>query len=172
MSISVSCDTCGSKFTAPDKAAGRKVKCTKCGALLFVPSDASHSSSNSASASSKSGNQAIPIAAKPMARVSSSAAPVAPSQTEREFKECSFCGEDVLAKAKKCKHCGETLDVALRAAEEAKRESRRDRQSINVNQSTYVDVRGAGFNHGLHIVLDIITCGAWIPIHILCWVLR
>jgi hypothetical protein len=34
---------------------------------------------------------------------------------------CPFCAEPIAAAAKKCKHCGETLDVALRAAEEAKR---------------------------------------------------
>lgn len=39
----------------------------------------------------------------------------------RIVEYCPFCGEQVLTTAKKCKHCGETLDVALRAAEEAKR---------------------------------------------------
>ena len=34
---------------------------------------------------------------------------------------CPFCAEPIAAAAKKCKHCGEVLDVALRAAEEAKR---------------------------------------------------
>ena len=29
-------------------------------------------------------------------------------------RECPFCGEEILAKAKKCKHCGEFLDAALR----------------------------------------------------------
>ena len=38
-----------------------------------------------------------------------------------DTKACPFCGEDVKAVAKKCKHCGETIDVALRAAEEAMR---------------------------------------------------
>lgn len=32
------------------------------------------------------------------------------------MKECPFCSEQILASAKKCKHCGEVLDVALRAA--------------------------------------------------------
>ncbi len=28
------------------------------------------------------------------------------------------------------------------------------------------------FNHALHVVLDLITCGFWIPVHILLWVLH
>jgi len=34
------------------------------------------------------------------------------------LKGCPFCGEQVLAHVKKCKHCGEILDAALRAAHE------------------------------------------------------
>lgn len=37
------------------------------------------------------------------------------------MKQCPFCAEDIRAEAKKCKHCGETLDVTLRIAEEARR---------------------------------------------------
>lgn len=39
--------------------------------------------------------------------------------------ECPFCAKDVKATAKKCRHCGETLDIALRRAEEALRASER-----------------------------------------------
>lgn len=42
-------------------------------------------------------------------------APPEISQT-REMKECPYCGEDILAKAKKCKHCGEFLDESMRPA--------------------------------------------------------
>jgi predicted Zn finger-like uncharacterized protein len=40
----------------------------------------------------------------------------------KETKKCDFCGEEVLAIAKKCKHCGEILDPALRQVEELKRQ--------------------------------------------------
>jgi TM2 domain-containing membrane protein YozV len=33
-----------------------------------------------------------------------------------QTKACDFCGETILATAKKCKHCGEILDLALRAS--------------------------------------------------------
>lgn len=38
---------------------------------------------------------------------------------------CPVCDEDISAKAKKCRHCGETLDVPMRIAEEARRASER-----------------------------------------------
>ena len=31
-----------------------------------------------------------------------------------QTKPCPFCGEEILAIAKKCKHCGEFLDDALK----------------------------------------------------------
>ena len=32
-------------------------------------------------------------------------------------KSCPFCGEEILKKAKKCKHCGEILDAKLAKAQ-------------------------------------------------------
>jgi TM2 domain-containing membrane protein YozV len=47
-----------------------------------------------------------------------------PQQAVSEaMQRCPYCSEIVYASAKKCRHCGEILDVALRAAEEAKKAS-------------------------------------------------
>lgn len=27
----------------------------------------------------------------------------------------------------------------------------------------------APFNHTIHIVFDVLSCGAWLPIHLICW---
>ena len=37
MPLSVMCPTCGTKLKAPDSAAGRKAKCSKCGGRFLVP---------------------------------------------------------------------------------------------------------------------------------------
>ena len=36
---------------------------------------------------------------------------------QKDTKACPFCGEQILAVAKKCKHCGEFLDDSIRAAQ-------------------------------------------------------
>jgi len=54
--------------------------------------------------------------------------PVAPTEAT---KPCPFCAERILETAKKCKHCGEFLDVALRAAMEAKQQQQAPVQVIN-----------------------------------------
>jgi DNA-directed RNA polymerase subunit RPC12/RpoP len=86
MPISFRCDGCGAAINAPEKAAGRQAKCPSCSAPVFVPQ--------------------APVSVPP--------AP-APAAQAPEYKSCPYCSEQILAAARKCKHCGELLDPQLRA---------------------------------------------------------
>ena len=90
-----------------------------------------------------------------------------------QIKECPFCSEDVKLNAKKCKHCGETLDVALRAAE--------DSQKSNNSPNVFMNAGGGGgssqiakqnFPHALHFFLAIVTMGMWLIIWIPLYLFR
>ena len=37
MPIEIKCDSCGKRYRAPDKAAGRRVTCKSCGKTIPVP---------------------------------------------------------------------------------------------------------------------------------------
>ncbi len=39
---------------------------------------------------------------------------VVEEETQKQTRECPYCAEIIAQKAKKCKHCGEFLDEALR----------------------------------------------------------
>jgi hypothetical protein len=92
MPITVTCPTCGVLLAAPDNLAGGQVRCPQCQATITVPGDAALA-------------PAIPVQAPSAAA----------------FKTCPFCGEQVLEVAKKCKHCGETIDLLLRELEQTKK---------------------------------------------------
>jgi hypothetical protein len=97
-----------------------------------------------------------------------------PALEEIVGRLCPFCEESVSDTAKKCKHCGETLDVALRAAQEAKELARSHRngsnqQQVVIHQSNH-HVRT--FPHVIHLVFTIFTGGLWLPvwlIHYCIW---
>jgi S1-C subfamily serine protease len=88
--------SCGARLKLPAGATpGKKFKCPKCGALQVVPESAAAGGPD-------------PSAAALEAALESSPTPSASST-----KECHYCGETILATAKKCKHCGEFLDDAV-----------------------------------------------------------
>jgi hypothetical protein len=154
--IAFSCPNCGKGYSVNDEFTGRKTACTNCNTKFRIP-----------------GAIAIPVAPaerpKPIAQVS---IPYADIENVEEVKAlCPYCDEEISPSAKKCKHCGEMLDVALRR--EQRRQQREQRaynnQQVVINQTVEV---ANSFPHSLHLVLTIFTCGAWLPIwilHYLIW---
>ena len=79
---------------------------------------------------------------------------------------CPYCQEEVKKEAKKCKHCGEILDVALRAAEEAKKNSGGNVFNVAGGSSSSSSSSSGGnfFNRitCLDWVLILFTGGLWL----------
>lgn len=86
-------------------------------------------------------------------------------------KECPFCSEYIKNTAKKCKHCGEILDVVLRAADESKRVNNVFMNSSSSSAAVAV-TQSKSFPHLLHFVLSLITGGLWIIVWIIHYLAR
>ncbi len=101
MSVSVQC-ACGRNLKAKDEAAGKTGKCPACGNPVSFPrlDDGFDDFLSELPISNDGGSET----AEP------DDLPAEPAAT----KTCSLCGEEILAVAKKCKHCGEFLDQSLR----------------------------------------------------------
>lgn len=62
-----------------------------------------------------------------------------------ETKTCPYCMEQVSAEAKKCKHCGEILDVTLRELENLKKQQN---STVVVNNNNNNNNNNGGFVGG------------------------
>lgn len=107
----------------------------------------------------------------PPARVQVSV-PVQPAVEPPATRACPFCSETIQGTAVKCRHCGEFLDPALRAAALTPSQQVIVSTPVNVRTVQQVVTPRRGFNHGVHLVLTIMTFGLWLPIWILAWLIH
>lgn len=81
------CPHCKQSLEAPEEMLGQVTDCPACGKALHIPE---------------------PV------RPTRAASRPPPILSKEDTKSCPFCGENILSKAKKCKHCGEFLVEGLR----------------------------------------------------------
>jgi len=152
--VKVSCPTCGVSLQAPDTAIGKTVKCPKCRNRFTTPRP---SLVESALGESTSGAQ----------RQAASVPARAPATVEAT-QQCPFCGSEIPSVAK-------AADEARRAANEAKRYSRRggggNQQQVVIHEGYRGPRYVKSFPHVLHLVLTLLTCGIWLPVWIVHYVI-
>lgn len=169
MSLSVACLSCGAKLRAPDNAAGKSFKCPKCGKPVSVTAITQQPSKPQIEKVEPVSPFQTPHAPT-VDRLEEVTVQAAQPSREESTKACPFCGETVLAVAKKCKHCGETIDVTLRAAEEAKRTAERRQQQV------FMSAGGGGASSSSSAAADssqkppalLVNCVAMVITFILC----
>lgn len=103
------CPSCGKRYQVDDGHGGRKTTCRSCQTKMRVPAAA--------------GSIAPPAPPGLPDYVADMIAEQRP-----QIKRCPFCESEISASAKKCKHCGETVDVSLRVAEAGKWQTSRSEE--------------------------------------------
>lgn len=176
--IPFKCALCGAVLERPEETTGEIMPCPTCKNLIAVPQPSPTGDVQTSEVVERGAVIGEVIEPMPPPRlpvpVRSRQVPAppppfpisAPVPIAQETKACAFCGEMVKAVAKKCKHCGETIDVALRVAEEAQRAVAHGVANV-VNVNTVV----TGADHGSSIASGLGTGSLVVGIlsFLFCW---
>jgi hypothetical protein len=110
MPLTLACPTCGKRFQVPDSAAGKQGRCPGCKHLLQIPGTPAPPEGPEVPETPEAGSSGTPAPGR--------------EAGQRETKACPYCSEEILATARKCRHCGEFLDRTLRHGARAGRRRR------------------------------------------------
>ena len=131
----LSCSECGSPIYIEESSIGSEVRCSRCGQEYTVSAEEADQPKPGATRRAPAGDTHVPP------RIP------APLDESPRYKQCPYCSERILHGARKCKHCGEYLDPALRRSLDSGR-----------LEETPVPVRPAR-DRGLFIILALFLGG-------------
>jgi len=126
--IQFKCPHCEKAFRVDDSYASKHAKCS-CGQRITVPG-ASPPPLPSVKTQLQE-DEADAFALSMLSPPTPATAPADPpnaATSKQKTKACPFCEEEILVAAKKCKHCGEILSNAIRAAQGAQGASKSSRE--------------------------------------------
>jgi len=104
LAIRITCESCGRTLQAKDTAAGKKVKCPGCEAVIQVP---------------EAGTEEI-YDAEETPQGEPEESDLSEGLSSEGRRPCPQCGEMIKVEAAKCRFCGEIFDAALKKEEEKK----------------------------------------------------
>ena len=103
--IRFTCAKCGKIYEVENKYSGKSVKCKKCNNKLIIPKEPEKEQTKEYQILDEI-YQGLPA---PEDSNTQNLDPI--YDLQKETKACPFCGEEILEVAKKCKHCGEFLEI-------------------------------------------------------------
>ncbi len=117
MPIRMDCPSCGQKLQVPDTAAGKRVKCPGCEAVLDVANTGVTDAESFDFTESRPAPYSVPAYS---------------GGGDSDRRPCPMCGEMIATAAAKCRFCGEIFDPELRALDRKKNVSREDTEMTGV----------------------------------------
>ena len=112
---------CGQKINVPKVHGGKKGRCPKCKQVIAIPK-ASQVASSSIPHNNVSANtdreigELDGVIGEMLEHRNSAPEEYVLAEDAQPTKSCPFCGEEILATSKKCRHCREFLDGGTRQA--------------------------------------------------------
>jgi len=133
MSIKVTCPDCGAKLNAPERSEGGMAKCHQCKNTFRIPYPVAEVAPPSSAAT-------LPQPVYEKLDVLHPEAFYVPPAVQH-LVACPYCAEGILADARKCRFCGEILDVDLKRARRRRERGEDERERVTVNVHNRLEAR-------------------------------